>query len=99
MASIDIKEMYCVFVFKTKSDESVARGMFNQSRREGHRIHPGRSKLGNELAGSCVPDSDVRVFARPICKESPVGRVLMLVNIYWIVNKVNRMKLGSVMIP
>ena len=99
MASIDIKEMYCVFVFKPKSDEPVTRGMFNQSRGEGHCIHPGRSKLGNESAGSCVPDSDVRVMERPACKESPIGRVPRLVNMHWIVNKVDRMKLDSVMIP
>jgi len=39
MADMDVKEIYCVSSAVPKSDESVARGMLNQSRREDHRIY------------------------------------------------------------
>ena len=32
MAGIGIKETYCVFTFRAKSNESLARGVVNQSR-------------------------------------------------------------------
>ena len=32
IAAIDVKETYCVSVSMPKSDDSIGRGMFNQSR-------------------------------------------------------------------
>jgi len=57
LARIDIEETYCVPMFQVESDESLTKGMVNQSRQEGNCIHRGRWK--NELTSSCVPDSDV----------------------------------------
>jgi len=54
--------------------------------------------LGNELAGSCVPDSNKRACRRPTCEPSPIEWVLRPVNTHVIV-KLNQMELGSVVFP
>jgi len=73
MAGKGIKKRYHAFILEPENNESLAKGMVNQSRREGNFIYPGCWKLGNEMASSCVPDSDVGIFVKPTCKEFPVG--------------------------
>ena len=99
MTVIGIKETYCVLAWEPKGNESVAKRMFNESRWEGNVIHSGRWKLGNEFASSCIPDSDVGVRRGPTCGDVPVGWVRKWpINMQLIV-KVDRIKLGRVVIP
>jgi len=68
--------MHSVVVFTPKSD---------QSRRGGKWIHLGRLKLADELASLRVPDSDVRVIARPTYEEFSVKWIPWPVNTHLIV--------------